>query len=131
MMARLCKPFCSMLEETSNDSATLTGRNSALQGYLDRRSGSSQVLQCQCTPAYPTWRKKKETLYENGTLTQPVGIVEREYKQMRFTPDSCELQETTKKIFGQKLPLHNLVSSTINHLGEQAYSQVNTSMSKP
>ena len=25
--------------------------------------------------------------YENGTLTQPVSIVEREYKQIRFTPD--------------------------------------------
>ena len=24
-----------------------------------------------------------------------------------------------KKIFGQKLPLHNLVASTLNHLGEQ------------
>ena len=63
--------------------------------------------------------KKKESLYENGTLVRPINIVEREYKQIRFTPDSCELQETTKKVFGQKLPLHELASSTLNHLAEQ------------
>ena len=67
-----------------------------------------------------TLQSKKEQLYQDGVLVKAINIVPREYSQVKLTDDS-KVQTCTKNIYGQKVPLHELVQTIMRQYKEKGY----------
>ena len=83
-----------------------TGEPRCRRSVKQTRSG----IQVPSRAKLSTLQSKKEQLYQDGVLVKAINIVPREYSQVKLTDDS-KVQTCTKNIYGQKVPLHELVQT--------------------
>ena len=112
----------------------LTGKNQQTGQRRCRRSVkrlSSGIAVPAHTPLADL-EKKKEDLYVSGKISRSLNIVPRQYEQTTF--DGHEVRTKKKTIFGQKVPLHELIKITLTRLNERgllAQTNYNTQQMTP